>query len=190
MTSLEGFYLYRALAPLDLRYLAVLQNRARKPRFQPKISLNEFAWRCAQGHSTPEETNDPQWGPCPLLEQDLCAFYARRPLGCRCMLSTQPCDRQGHADLDDFQLTLNHLFLQVIEHLDSTGWTGNLTDTLLYFHRESSLEMGGQGRYPISLPPFPANQPARVLMIPPEHRKAAGPIVEKLQGFIALQDNA
>lgn len=187
LTTLEGVYLYRAISPLDLKLLLGLQTRAQKPRYQPEIALNEFARRCAQGHPIPEEPNDPQWGTCPLLVQDFCSFYAQRPFGCRCMLSTQRCDRHGQAaDLDEFQLTLNHLFLQVIEHLDCPGWTGNLTDILLYLHHSESHHTGSPDEATAPQPAFPANQPAKVLMIPPEHRQAAGPIVGKLQRIISL----
>ena len=100
------------------------------------------------------------------------------------MLSREPCGRQGEASLDEWQLTLNHLFLQVLEHLDCPGWTGNLSDVLLYWHHREARDAQERQAQPPSPARRPANQPARVLMIPPEHRRAAGPVLEKLQRII------
>ena len=183
LTTLEGVYLIRSLNPLAADLLDQVQARCRAPRYQPQITLNDFAWRCAHGHPTPEEANDPQWGDCILLDQNLCRHYAARPFACRCMLSTQSCHQQGQASLDEFQLTLNHLFLQTIEHLDCPGKTGNLVDILLYLQYQESREGADQSEENSAA--LPTNQPARVLMIPPEHRQAAGPILATLQGIIA-----
>jgi len=185
LTTLEGVYLYRALKPPSPQLLAELAKRARAPRYRPRFSLNDFAWRCAQGRDTPEEHNDPRWGACPLLEHDLCTVYTHRPFGCRCMLSNRQCGPQAEASLDEWQLTINHLFLQVIEHLDCPGWTGNLTDILLYWHHRPAGAAADRAAATESPAPFPANQPARALLIPPEHRRAAGPVLQKLQQFMA-----
>jgi hypothetical protein len=99
------------------------------------------------------------------------------------MHSFQRCRRKGQASLDEFQLTLNHLFLQVIEHLDCPGWTGNLTDILLHLHRSRQAPADSPQKEAF---PLAANQPARVLMIPPDQRQTAGPIVAKLQRIITL----
>ena len=100
------------------------------------------------------------------------------------MRSTRRCEEGGHADLEDFQLTLNHLFMQVIEHLDCPGWSANLTDMLLHLQKQDDLKSPGHSDTGGPGPALPANQPARVLMIPPQHRQRTAPIVEELQRIL------
>lgn len=182
LTTLEGIYLIRNLGALPPRLLTRLQARAQTPRYQPRLSLNDFAWRCASGRPTPEERQDPRWGRCPLLEHEVCTIYAERPFGCRSMHSLRRCAPRGQAVLSEFQLTLNHLFLQVIEHLDCPGWTGNLTDILLHLHSDGHGTPDSRAGAAFCLA---ANQPARVLMIPPEQRPAAAPVLKTLQQILS-----
>ncbi len=45
-------------------------------------------------------------------------------------MSTQDCRRTGIAEIDEFTITVNPLFLQVIEPIDQDGFSGNLSDIL------------------------------------------------------------
>ena len=120
-----------------------------------------------------------------LLEDDLCRFYANRPFGCRVLVSTLDCRTNGYARIDPYVLTLNHLFLQYIEHMDPDGFSGNLTDMLglLLPDKKGAVDFNGadlsaDGR-------FVKNEPIRMLMVPPEHRKRVRPVLEQLNAILS-----
>jgi Fe-S-cluster containining protein len=108
-----------------------LKSDSNKARYIPTISINNLAEMVCNGVSPPEEEIDSSWGPCPLLTNRKCPIYPVRPFGCRCLVSQVPCRENGHAVVDPFILTVSHIFLQIIEHIDHPGLSGNLTDILL-----------------------------------------------------------
>jgi Fe-S-cluster containining protein len=162
--------------------LAYLQEHARSlpesllaaatgdTRFRPTITINHLAELCASGADFPDEAADPYAGACPLLEGGLCAIYAVRPFGCRAMQSLCDCRREGVADMPDWVLSANTLFLQYIEAADADGITGNLIDVL----------MMGAERLP-ARNKMPANRAIAVLMLPPEHRARLQGLVQSLR---------
>jgi hypothetical protein len=97
------------------------------------------------------------------------------------MVSKRKCHETGFAIMDAFVITVNTVFLQVIEHLDWQGCSGNLTDILQCLaieenrsaYRAASLACLKWGLIP--------NQKMTVLMIPPEHRIKIEPIVQILR---------
>ena len=78
--------------------------------------------------------------------------------------------------MGDFTLTVNHVFLQTIEHLDRPGFTGNLSDVLAAF----SYASGNPTDQPVNLIP---NQPLKILFVPPAHRDRLQPILNKLHSI-------
>lgn len=182
LTTLEGYRIVSHLAAAGLPVVdpQVLATRSRR-RFQPATTVNRLADLCRQGQEVPLEKNDPRWGRCPFLSGDLCRIYAVRPFACRCMASGRDCRQNGYAEPDDFVLALATVCQQFIEHVDADGFSGNLVDILVLLAPPTARE-----EYRRSQPPTPvhgllSNQPASVLMIPPEHRHAIAPIVRTLQ---------
>ncbi|MDJ0784750.1 MAG: hypothetical protein QNJ22_22490 [Desulfosarcinaceae bacterium] len=184
ITTLEGEYLRRKLPPTQ--HSAVMQRlvgAADRPRYRPSVTLNQLADLCARGEDPPEEENDPDWGACPVLADDLCPLYEVRPFGCRCMVSRHDCRQTGYAEIAPLILTVNDLILQHIEHIDAKGYSGNFTDILLFLDQPASAASYRQGQ--LGAPPdgLLANQPLFTLMIPPEHREAVAPLLKAIRAI-------
>ena len=143
-------------------------------RYLPRITINGMAAYCLAGLEPPEEQIDPAGSPCPFLEQNACSIYPVRPFACRCLISFVPCRNLGYAEVSEFLLTVNNLFLQIIEHADAGGRFGNLSDMLLFLNRGSDS--------PVQTLIY--NRPAPALMVPPEHRSRAKPIITALQKIL------
>ncbi|MEZ4550936.1 MAG: hypothetical protein R2860_12385 [Desulfobacterales bacterium] len=79
----------------------------------------------------------------------------------------------GAAEIDDFTLTVNHAFLQYIEHIDQNGGSGNLLDVLCYAIHNESANTRDQIRPRTTLI---RNTPLSA-SIPPEHREQIAPIM-------------
>ena len=184
LTSLEGYKIARHLIDGGQSHLlAKMQPALGCKRFQPKVTINTLAEYCMQGKEPPEETCDPAWGPCPLLKDDECPFYRVRPFGCRCMLSKQNCQETGFAEMDSLVLTVNNVFLQYIEHIDARGFSGNLTDVLYFMASQENRRQYRTNHLQNTPANLIANQPIKVLMIPPEHRAEIQPILTALQSI-------
>jgi len=185
LTSLEARWMIDVLPPARQESLReALSNRFPSKRYLPKTSTNRFARLCMADADLPEEENDPAWGKCPLLENDLCTVYDVRPFGCRAMVSETDCRDTGSAQMPAWVLTVNNVFLQAIEHLDQDGYSGNLSDMLLALAGSGTTH---QGMHDHSLKDerlFVKNEPIPCLMIPPEHRERMAPIVKDLSYLI------
>ena len=84
---------------------------------------------CLAGNTPPDETSPLSTAPCPLLdEKGLCRVYEGRPFACRAMCSEEICQPGGQAAMPPFLVTVNLAIYQILEHLDKTGWYGNLLD--------------------------------------------------------------
>jgi Fe-S-cluster containining protein len=183
MTSLEAYNIVEYLINTQqTQRLDVLKEQLLKPRFQPKITTNALALCYLEGREPPEEESDPAWGICPFLTDNECPIYPARPLGCRCFVSRLNCREIGAADIEEFVLTVNTVFLQYIEHLDTDGLFGNFSDILMFMAEEHNR------KHDLSAPQAEliANMPIRVLMIPPEHRQRIQPILHSLSRAIRL----
>ncbi len=184
MTTLEGMRIYNHLAQTGhLQYLETLDQKAHPNRFMPRVTINRMADICANGGDPPEETLDPEAGPCPLLENAACPLYAVRPYGCRCMVSATNCGQSGMADMDPFILTVNDVFLQHLEHIDAQGYTGNTVDVMRFLAPEENHAAYADGRLGPAPEGLIANQPMYVLMIPPEHRERIQPIIKQIRSI-------
>lgn len=181
-TTLEACALAEALAA-DGREAALERVLADvdRPRFSPRITLNRMAEICRSGDAPPAEGEaDPDWGPCGLLEADLCPVYAVRPFACRCMVSATVCAPGGAADMTPLTVTVNTVFMQTLEHLDAGGHSGNLVDLLRVMADPENRRRYREGRLDAAPPGLVPNRPAPALMIPPEHREAVRPWIEAL----------
>lgn len=180
MTTLEGFKMAESLMSEEKRYLIEkIRSASSLQRFRPRETVNMLAELCMEGEDFPEDDNAFS-GECPLLIDNECPVYNERPFGCRCFVSKQNCAESGSATIDDFVLTVNNIFLQVIEHVDAGGCSGNLTDVLLFLENAGNREnlLSGKMINPSSV--LIRNHPLKILMIPPEHRERAQPILDAL----------
>lgn len=182
LTTLEGYRIVSHLLFHDLmKFLERSESDVSLPRFQPRTTTNQIARLCAAGNDIPAEEIDSGWGVCPLLEDNLCRIYAVRPFGCRCLVSRKKCTETGCAEVDDFLLSVNTVFLQYIEHIDMKGRSGNLTDVLLWMKSEKNRQAYERGALPEC--ELIDNQPIQFLFVPPEHRDRMKPILSALQSF-------
>lgn len=182
ITTLEGLHLLQRLAagPQET-CLAALAQGGGVEIFRPRWTTNQIATHCLNGHDPPEDDAVHDGSRCMLLSDAACSLYTLRPFGCRCMVSRRPCGRQGYADVDDWVLTVNTVFLQTIEHIDRPGCFGNLQDVLLALGSPEQQKAYREGRPPVDAPGLIPNHPTPALMVPPEHRKRIRPILEAMQ---------
>jgi len=122
-----------------------------------------------------------EWEDCSLLTKNVCSIYNLRPYGCRCFVSRKNCAETGFADIDDFTVSVNTVFLQTIEHLDADGCSGNLIDVLQAMESEENRQAYAKNRLKCETNGLIVNWSLKVLMIPPEHRSKMEPILEELR---------
>lgn len=184
ITTLEGYYLIHKLDPDQRRNLQeVLENEDATERFRPQVTTNKIAELCRHGETVPEEVFSVEKQNCPLLRQDACPVYQLRPFGCRCFVSRIPCGKSGVADVEEYVLSVNTVFLQTIEHLDNNGCTGNLIDVVLWLLSPENRHAYRQNRLACLSAGLVANKPLTVLMVPPEHREGLQPIFAALNAL-------
>lgn len=185
VTSLEARYLLDFLTRTDPSALRRRRIGEGEPGHRPAaMTINALARLCAEGSPPPEESDAPTPGRCPFLTEEACPVYTARPFACRCLVSRTDCGTTGHATVDDFTLSLNTLFLQCIEHLDAGGFSGNLAVMLGCLDRVTHQDAASPADCP---PGLAANSPLTILMVPPEHRKAMAPWLEKLRQAMVLR---
>lgn len=181
VTALEARRMLEAI-PADQwpNFLKLLDATLDTPRFIPLATVNQIADLCASGNEPPEESIDAAWGTCPLLTDRLCPVYDARPFGCRCLVSTSPCQATGSAEMSEFTATVNTLFLQVIEHIDQDGFSGNLSDVMSHMLSDKT---GRPVPPPSKIPHLISNSPLRRLLIPPEHQKKITPLLDQIRAL-------
>jgi hypothetical protein len=182
MTTLEGLYLLQGLeADRQEACLSALSHGDAESVFRPRYTTNQIAALCRDGQTPPEDAVDHDGSRCPLLADAACSLYALRPFGCRCMVSRHSCGPRGYADGDDWVLTVNTVFLQTIEHIDRPGCFGNLQDVLRALGTETRRSAYLEGRPPLGAAGLIPNQPAPMLMVPPEHLARMQPLLAEMQ---------
>jgi Fe-S-cluster containining protein len=181
LTTVEGYKIFKMLeAESNIQRIDKIRQASFHKRFQPKITTNQLANLCAEGKEPPaEESTD--WKNCPFLNDLQCPIYKARPFGCRCLVSRNECGEKGYAEMDDFVLSVNTIIMQAIEHLDENGCTGNLIDVLGVLVSEKNRQAYENNTLKCSTTGLIANQPLKVLMIPPEHRPKMEPILNSLR---------
>ncbi|MBW2245970.1 MAG: hypothetical protein JRF62_01980 [Deltaproteobacteria bacterium] len=184
LTTLEGYLIAtQMISSGKSGLLENIESALPKKRFQPLTTTNRLADLCMKGGDPPEEKHHDSNERCPLLKDNLCPIYPVRPFACRCFVSKKDCRKQGYAEVDPFVLSVNNLFLQVIEHVDSQGFSGNLIDVLKFMasknnrhnYKKNTMDHPDAGLIP--------NLKITVLMIPPEHRVEINPILKALQNI-------
>ena len=184
LTTLEGYVITDdMIGSNQTEILNKLDDAKTRQRFQPKMTTNMLANLCAKGQAVPDEDNDATWGECPLLKRHECPIYRMRPFGCRCFVSESPCGDTGCAAIDPFVLSVNTLFLQFIEHIDSDGYSANLIDMLSAMRTESLRAQYRKSGLKTAPDAFIPNRHISVFFIPPDHRQKIAPILKSLQGI-------
>ena len=182
LTTLEGYKIVDQLISAGkLDVIDRLKDTAGAQRFQPLLTTNRMAELCAAEAKVPQEDTADEWQECSLLTDSLCTIYDLRPFGCRCFVSRRNCRETGYADIDDFTASVNTVFLQVIEHLDSAGCSGNLIGLLPFMASEDNRRAYEKGELNCEDNGLIVNWELKVLMIPPEHRERIEPILQQLR---------
>ncbi len=150
-------------------------------RYRPQITTNRLAKRYADGIDASQDNVGPHLSACAILSDHLCPIYELRPFGCRCLVSRHNCSDTGYAEIDDFVLSVNTVFLQTIEHVDAGGCSGNLIDILWMMADVKNRENYRSLALHCSANRLIPNQHLEVMMLPPEHREKMEPILEKLR---------
>jgi Fe-S-cluster containining protein len=189
MTTLEGYRIIEDLSTGQVDLFLLLGRSAQQERFQPSVTTNALAALCMEGKDPPEENHDRPMASCPFLSNKECLIYLHRPFGCRCFFSTQKCDAIASAVVDPFLVTVNTLFLQIIEHIDAGGLGGNMTDVLLFLESEKhrkQYEGAASLNYPQELS---MNRSIPGLLVPPEHISRIQPILQKINNIPMPRDS-
>jgi len=185
LTSLEAYQIVTHLkASGEQGLIHGLSSLEAPMRFQPIITTNRLAELCMGGSEIPEEECDPSWGRCPFLFEEACRIYPVRPFGCRCLLSRQKCRTTGFAEVTAFVLTVNTVFMQIIEHLDQKGLFGNMTDLLRWLAVEANRKAYQTGNLASAARGLIMNRSLPCLMIPEEHREEIRELLVELQEVI------
>ena len=184
MTSLEAFKIIDDITAagrqkLVDRLVAVAGIR----RFKPVLTTNRMAELCAADAKIPTEDTCEALQTCSLLDDSLCTIYDLRPFGCRCFVSRQYCGDLGYADIDDFTASVNTVFLQVIEHLDAEGCSGNLLDVLRVMASDDNRQAYKNSKLNCAANGLIVNWELKVLMVPPEHRQKIEPLLQQLRAI-------
>ena len=183
LTTLEGYKITGVLASSAMAdWGEKVQQAAAQTHFKPKTTTNRLANLCADGIEPPQEEFSESKS-CPFLTEKRCPIYGVRPFGCRCLVSRYDCGQKGYADMDDFVLSVNTLFLQTIEHLDAAGCSGNLLDVLAVMASPENRQAYEDHQFECATAGMVANEPLKVLMIPPEHRAKMEPILQSLRNI-------
>jgi Fe-S-cluster containining protein len=187
MTTLEGCGIIEYLRCNDEEALLSLAHATpRSEWYRPMITTNDFALFCLKGDDPPEEQNDYSGFACRFLSNNECVIYDARPFGCRCFFSTQACETEACAVIDPFLLTVNTVFLQFIEHIDTGGFFGNLNDILALL---ASGDRNNLANNSLHLSTLPRNRSIPGLLISPEHQERMEPILRDLRR-IAFQQGS
>jgi hypothetical protein len=182
LTTLEGYQIIdRLSADPNTDVIQHIRCASEIKRLRPQITTNRLAQLCARGGDTPQEADNMDLQSCPLLADHQCPIYEWRPYGCRCLVSRHNCGEKGYAEIDDFVLSVNTVFLQTIEHVDAGGCSGNLVDVLQTLSIENNRKAYCSSALHCSANKLIPNQPLEVLMIPPEHRSKMEPILLELR---------
>lgn len=183
LTTLEGYRIIDFILSNEARLLFErFHASTAEKRFRPRTTINTLADLSAAGKQFPDEKDVLPQQICPLLTENLCPVYPSRPFACRCLVSRRVCRKNGYAELDEFVLSVNTVFLQAIEHLDADGFSGNLADMMNCLESKDNRSGYRQGRLKTASKwKLIHNRPLKVLMIPPEYRKKIQPVWQSLQ---------
>ena len=135
-----------------------------------RMTTNEQAALCMAKQDFKDDTEPIAGSRCPLLADNRCMCYEARPLMCRIMFSTVPCETTGEAETPGILLSLNIACLQLVEHIDRDGWSGYLSHLLPHCGDEEFMRAYVEGKDQPSDSRLRANRPNPGFLIPPEHQ--------------------
>ncbi|MBF0224857.1 MAG: hypothetical protein HQK76_05320 [Desulfobacterales bacterium] len=179
LTSLEAYKIINFIISNGFEdKLKILVNNLPQIRFNYKITINTLAHLCSEKKQIPEEEDNCNSSVCPFLNNNECLIYEARPFGCRCLISLASCKNKGYAEIDDFILTTNNVFLQYIEHIDVNGFTGNIFDLLKFLYEHKNYELYKKGKnLQAQGEKLLVNQPAKIFLIPREYQIQMEPYI-------------
>ncbi len=185
ITTLEGYEILRHLVSNGkTELLERVRDTAHIRRLQPAVSTNELADLCMKGETLPEEDEEYTQMACPFLSDSECLIYEERPFGCRCFFSKRVCKPGTSAEAEPFLITVNTVFLQLIEHIDKEGLFGNMTDVLLFLERENQRKDNGTESPVNHTKGLARNRKISALLMPPEHQLRLQPILDQVTKII------
>lgn len=151
------------------------------------MTTNQFARLCLeQKEIDGDDQGTWNFAPCIFLADDVCAIYEVRPFGCRSFGSQRKCAAGSPAEVAPLHMTVNTVFTQIIEHLNSDGghW-GNMADILKF---QTGQPAGKQLTEARSLPGF---------LVEPSEEEPVNQLLSKLftapvgaKSFAELIDNS
>lgn len=150
MTSLEGEMIRDHVAAMGReKWLSVKLAHAVPGRNRETVTMNGFAGACIN-HREVEGDTSGNWDftPCIFLEEKTCSIYTVRPFGCRSFASLVRCKGDMAAEMAPLHLTVNTVFTQIIEHLNSDGGHWSAMADILH-----SLDKSGARKSEIHLLP-------------------------------------
>ncbi|MFZ5867979.1 MAG: YkgJ family cysteine cluster protein [Thermodesulfobacteriota bacterium] len=180
-TTLEAAYAREELTEVRLQELyKLIPPDSQENRLQPKLTVNELAGYCLRKDEPPPEYSLRHSAPCPFRNADGCAIYEVRPFACRSMWSTRVCADDGEAEMPALLVTLNGVFFQVLEHLDTGGLYGNLLDLLEFLGNSDVGIAYGSGEELDATASLLNTQPNPGFIVPPEHRREIALVIGTL----------
>ncbi len=116
--------------------LVIIENEPVKPL----MTTNQFATYYLN-QNLPENEAKETWNfkPCIFLKEDSCSIYPVRPFGCRSFISLKNCVEFGSAEIPPLFLTLNTVWMQLIEHIDAGEYWGTLNDVIFVMSNEDKI---------------------------------------------------
>ena len=111
----------------------------------PLLTNNQFARLCLEKKSAEDQISE-EWNfaSCRFLRDAACTIYEERPFGCRSFVSLRKCSEKGAAEVPPLFITLNTIWMQIIEHIDAGGYWGNMEDVLTVMADEKGLSEQGK----------------------------------------------
>ncbi len=133
MTSLEGREILDfVIRKASVKWLTDKLGKAASGKSKAGLTTNQYAKACLEQQEVNGEIPE-NWNftPCIFLERKTCAIYEVRPFGCRSFGSLVRCSENKGAEIAPIHLTVNTVFMQIIEQLNSgEGYWGNMIDIL------------------------------------------------------------
>ena len=170
LTTLEAAFLWERFGEIVKEHFRSTRELAPPLNF----TTNEQAELCINSVDFPEHNPPEVLHQCPLLGEGRCTVYEARPLMCRLMLSSVDCRKTGCAEIPSELLSLNTALLQIVEDLDSGGWSGYLVHLLPHFDDNTFLEKYAAGTAQLEDAAVRPNRANPGLLVPPEHQKPVG----------------
>lgn len=178
LTSVEAAYVWARNSVLLKDRLRMWVTVDAQPALQ--MTANEQALLCISRQDFEDDTAPSTGMVCPLLEERVCACYESRPLMCRMMFSSSPCEETGHAEMPSVLLSLNIACMQLIEHIDKDGLSGYLVHMLPYIGDRNLAGVYEERAAGTADPRMRPNRANPGFLIPPEDRAQIGTWLQEL----------